>query len=56
MMIANTMKQALRIVRRGEPQRTEPRIVLKMERRTENAKLKPTMYLPSLSFAHRQAM
>lgn len=56
MMIANTMKKALRLVRRGEPQRTEPRIVLRMESRPDNAKLKPTMYLPSLSLAHRQAM
>jgi len=57
MMIANSMKQALRLIRRGEPQRTQPRIVLKMEPpQAENAKLKPTMYLPSLSLGRQPAV
>lgn len=54
MMIANTVKKVRRRARRGEPERTQPRVIIQMEAsRNENAKLKPTMYLPSLSFAHR---
>ena len=53
MMLANTVRTVLRPARRGEPQRTLPRIVIQMEASPSgNAKLKPTMFMPTLSFAH----
>jgi len=53
MMIANTVRKVLQRVRRGEPQRTQPRIVIQMEGSPSgNPKLKPTMYLPSLALAN----
>ena len=52
MMIADTVRKVLQRVRSGEPQRTQPRIVIQMEGSPSgNPKLKPTMYLPNLSFA-----
>jgi len=52
MMIANTVRKVLRGARRGEAERTLPRIVIQMEGSPSgNPKLKPTMYLPHLSFA-----
>lgn len=55
MMIANTVKKVLRRARRGEPERTQPRIIIQMEASENgNPKLKPTMYLPNLSIGHRQ--
>jgi len=52
MMIANTVRTVLRRARRGEPDRTLPRIVIQMEESPSgNPKLKPTMFLPNLSFA-----
>ena len=52
MMIANTVRKVLRRARRGEPERTLPRIVIQMEGSPSgNPKLKPTMFLPSRSFA-----
>ena len=52
MMIANTVRKVLRRATRGEPQRTQPRIIIQMERAPSgNPKLQPTTYLPNLSFA-----
>jgi len=52
MMLAHTVKKVLQRARRGEPQRTLPRIVIQMEGSPSgNPKLKPTMYLPSLALA-----
>ncbi|MSR05796.1 MAG: hypothetical protein EXR93_01810 [Gemmatimonadetes bacterium] len=53
MMLANTVRKVLRPARRGESQRTLPRIVIQMEASPSgNAKLKPTMSMPNLSFAN----
>ena len=55
MMIASTVRKVLQRARRGQPERTLPRIVIQMEASPSgNAKLKPTMFLPNLSFANHR--